>query len=227
MNGTLKVGQGDTELSASWVRIGPTAGILGIAAYFTAATGLLPSRVTLVLAFFMGPLLSVAFIGFYHFLRPHRNSAALQTATVFGVIAGTLVNLMLVVQQSLFIGLPAATRASMGPAWDGLNWVQLGIDVSWDIYISIATILLGIALWKHPRFGMTLGGMTTSVGLLLLVLNLWTFPAPPGDAGLFDAGPFVALWFVALSVRMLFSLKWWTDRYVCPAAVPPVEVQCR
>jgi hypothetical protein len=173
----------------------------------------MPSRVTLVLAFFMGPFLSVAFMGFYHFLRDHGNSAALQTATVFGVIAGTLVNLMLVVQQSLFIGLPTATRASMGPAWTGLNLVQLGIDVSWDIYISVATILLGVVLWKHPRFGFVLGGITLFAGLLLLALNLWTFPIPPGESGLFDVGPFVGLWFVVPSVRMLFSVKWWTKQY--------------
>ena len=220
MNSTVNVLQVDYDLSASWIRIGPVAGLLGIAAYFAAVAGVLPSRVTLVLVFSMGPLLSVAFLGFYHFLRAHRNSAALQTATVFGVIAGTLVNLMLVVQQSLFIGLPSATRATMGPAWAGLNWIQLGIDVSWDIYISVAIILLGMVLWKHPRFGIVLGGITIFAGSLLLVLNLWTFPAPPADSGLFDVGPFVGVWFVVLSLRMMSSVKWWTKRYVQAAPIP-------
>jgi len=220
MKGTLKVGHIDYELSTSWVKIGPIAGFLSIAAYFAAATNLLPSRVTLILAFAMGPLLSAAFIGFYHFIRAHRNSVALQTATAFGVIAGTLVNLMLVVQQSLFIGLPSGMRATMGPAWAGLNLVQLGIDVSWDIYISVATILLGLALYTHPRFGIVVGGTTILAGSLLLVLNLWTFPIPPGDSGLFDAGPFVGLWFLVLSLRMLFSVKWWTNRYVPAAPMP-------
>ncbi|MBZ5499446.1 MAG: hypothetical protein LAP85_23860 [Acidobacteriia bacterium] len=214
MKGAVKIVQVNYDLSASWVRIGPVAGVLGIAAYFAAAMGNLPSRVTLVLAFSMGPLLSVAFMGFYHFLRAHQNSAALQTATVFGVIGGTIVNLMLVVQQSLFISLPSATRAALGSAWTGLNMVQLGMDVSWDIYISVATILLGAVLWKHPRFGRVLGGITVFAGSLLLLLNLWTFPTPPGESGLIDIGPFVGLWFVVVSVRMLFSVKWWTTRYV-------------
>jgi len=214
MNGAVKIEQVNCDVSASWVRIGPVAGVLAIAAYFAAAMANLPYHVALVLAFSMGPLLSVAFMGFYHFLRAHRNSAALQTATVFGVIAGTLVNLMLVVQQSLFMSIPSATRAALGSAWTGLNMVQLGMDISWDIYISVATILLGVVLWKHPRFGMVLGGITVFAGLLLLVLNLWTFPTPPGESGLFDVGPFVGLWFVVLSVRMLFSVKWWTARYV-------------
>jgi hypothetical protein len=218
MNGSPIASRVEFGLSASWVKTGPAAGLLGIAAYFAAATGLLPQRAALLAAFSMGPLLSVAFIGFYHFLRAHRNSAALQTAAVFGVIAGTLVNLMLVVQQALFVGISRETRAAMGPAWEGLNWVQLGIDVSWDIYISLAIILLGPALIRHPRFGPLLGGITIAAGLTLLVLNLWTFPAPPGDSGLFDAGPFVGLWFAALSVRALFSVGWWTRRYATPEA---------
>ncbi len=212
MNRAVKLDQVKSDLSLSWVRLGPVSGILGIAAYFAAASDILPARVTLVLAFSMGPFLSIAFVGFYHFLREHQNSAALQTATVFGVAAGTLLNLMLVVQQSLFIGLQSATRATMGPAWTGLNLVQLGMDVSWDIYISVATILLGVVLWKHPRFGMVLGGITVLAGSLLLVLNLWTFPIPPGESGLVDVGPFVGLWFVVLSVRMLFSVRWWKGR---------------
>jgi hypothetical protein len=107
----------------------------------------------------------------------------------------------------------------MGPAWQGLNWVQLGIDVSWDIYISVSVILLGFVLCTHPRFGMVLGGITMVMGLLLLVLNLWTFPVPPADSGLFDAGPLVGLWFVVLWLRVLFSLKWWKDRYHRAATV--------
>lgn len=214
MNDTVKIEQVNYDLSLSWVRIGPVAGLLWMAVYFAAALINLPTHVTLVLAFSMGPLLSVSFMGFYHFLRAHKNSAALQTATVFGVIAGTLVNLMLVVQQSLFISLPSATRAALGFAWTGLNMVQLGMDVSWDIYISVATVLLGAVLWKHPRFGMVMGGITVFAGLLLLVLNLWTFPTPPGESGSMDVGPFVGIWFMVLSSRMLFSVKWWTTRYV-------------
>ena len=64
------------------------------------------------------------------------------------------------------------------------------------------------------RFGIVIGGITLFAGLLLLVLNLWTFPTPPGESGLIDVGPFVGLWFLVLNVRVLFSAKWWTNRYV-------------
>jgi hypothetical protein len=69
---------------------------------------------------------------------------------------------------------------------------------------------------------MMLSGITVFAGLLLLVLNLWTFPIPPGESGLFDVGPFVGLWFMVLSVRMLFSVTWWSTRFV-PAAATPLK----
>ncbi len=203
----------DLTLSASWATVGSTAGILSILAYAGAVMPLLPTRVGLVLAFAFGPLLSFAFVGFYHFLKAHRNSPVLQAAMLCGVLAGTLVNLMLVVQQALFIGTPKADRIAIGPAWSALNKIQLGMDVSWDIYISVATILIGLAIWSHPRFGRAYSLVTITLGSTLLALNLATFPIPPAEAGSFDIGPLVALWFLVLSIRMRLLMKWWKRTY--------------
>ena len=39
-------------------------------------------------------------------------------------------------------------------------------------------------------------------GLGLLVLNLWSFPYAPGDSGSVDLGPAVAVWSMAVFVRL-------------------------
>lgn len=202
------------ELSEQWVKYGSTAGILSVLCYLIAAIGILPDFVSLLLAFAFGPLLSIGFIGFYHFIKEHRASVSLQVATLFAIIAGSIVNIMLVVQQALFEGVSKADRDAMGPAWAGLNWIQLGLDVSWDIYISVATLLLGIAMWSHPRLGKFFGVVSIVLGVALLVLNLSTFPTPPGEAGSVDVGPFVGLWFLAIAVRVRTSLPWWRKNRV-------------
>ena len=126
---------------------------MSVLCYVATVAPILPERARTLAAFTFGPLLSIGFVGFYHFLKPHRNTPLLQIAVIFGVIAGTLVNLMLVVQQALFAGTTVDARQDMGAAWSGFNLVQLGLDVSWDIYIAVATILLGLAIASHPRFG--------------------------------------------------------------------------
>lgn len=206
--------KGDRRLSEAWIKQGSTAGIISVLAYMGAATGLIGGQAGLSLAFAFGPLLSIGFVGFYYFIKSDRNSPILQISTLFGVIAGSIVNMMLVVQQALFEGVSKADRAAMGAAWSGLNWIQLGLDVSWDIYIGVATVLLGLTMWSHPRFGKIFAIISVGLGVALLVLNMSTFPVPPGDAGSVDIGPFVGLWFLVLAIRVRTSVRWWRRTYL-------------
>ena len=122
--------------------------------------------------------------------------------------------MMLVVQSVLLLTIPSEARPGLGLAWDGLNMVQLGLDISWDIYLTAATILLGIAILSYPRFGKIWGGITMAIGAALLVLNLLTFPIPPAGAGSIDLDPISGLWYLVIMFRVLTSLKWVDQRLV-------------
>ncbi|MDX1416638.1 MAG: hypothetical protein R3293_20730 [Candidatus Promineifilaceae bacterium] len=196
-------------MSQRWVTVGGVLGIAGSLFYFLAIAPILPAPINVYFGLAFGPMISVAYIGIYHFVKAHRDSITLQIAVLFGIIAGTIVNMMLVVQQSLVLGLAAAERSQMGSAtWQGFNLVQLGLDVSWDIYISLASVLLGAAILDHPRFGRLMGGITMLLGGSLLVLNMTTFPIPPAQAGSIDLGPVVGTWYLILMIRMLRSRSW-------------------
>jgi hypothetical protein len=197
------------SLAQYWARVGGIAGILAVVAFITASVlgGVLegPSAIVTLLGFAFGPLLCIAFLGLYHVIRSHRDSVALQVGTMFGVIAGAVVNTMIVVQQTLFRTVAVEARRSLGLSWAGLNAIQLGLDVSWDIFISLASISVGISMLSHPRFGRIFGAITSLIGVLLLVLNLVTFPTPPASAGLIDIGPVMGVWYLVISVQMLRS----------------------
>jgi hypothetical protein len=156
----LSVLEHEKRFVRNWIIFGMIAGLVGDLAYFLASVPIpLPIRLRYFIGFTFGPLLSLAFVGFYYFFKLHRKSVAMQATVLFGIIAGTLVNLMLVVQSAIVLTVPREARSELGMAWEGLNMVQLGIDVSWDIYISAATLLLGLAMLAHPRFGMIWGGI--------------------------------------------------------------------
>ena len=200
------------KLTASWARVGGIAGILSVLAFIGGSVigGILeaPSTIGDLLGFSFGPLLITAFVGLFYLIRAHQDSISLQLGTIFGVIAGAVVTNMIVVQSALFRTIEVGLRDTIGPAWNGLNAIQLGLDVSWDIFISLATILVGIAMFSHPKFGKIFGGITTLIGLLLLVFNLLTFPTPPGSAGLIDLGPVMGIWYLVISVQKLRSVGW-------------------
>jgi hypothetical protein len=72
---------------------------------------------------------------------------------------------------------------------------------------------------RHPRFVAAFGVPGILIAAVLLALNLGTFPTPPADAGLFDAGPLVGLWYLAVSVQAWRSLGWAETRLT--AVSPP------
>ena len=80
--------------------------------------------------------------------------------------------------------------------------------MSWDIYISIGTMLFALNMLRHPRFGRIVGGAGIVIGVLLLSLNLISFPVPPAEGGSIDLGPLVGVWYFVVAILMLRSLKW-------------------
>lgn len=202
----------DHLLSLSWMRIGAVCGLLSILSYLTAAFIPLPDTLSYAAAFAFGPLLAIGLRGLYSCLAADRRSPLLQIATIFGIAGGITVLLMLTTQQAIFATMKLAIdRAGEEAAAnvyqkvdEGLNAVHLGIDVAWDVLISVAVILFGIGMIRHPRFGRVMGIVGIILGGLLLGFNLWYFPAPPATANSIDWGPFVALW---LFVTFLLLLR--------------------
>ncbi len=131
--------------------------------------------------------------------------------SLLGAIANTAAAVellaMALVQIAVTTVAPHPGR-TMGAIW-------LGLDVAWDVFGGAGTVLFGFALWRRPGAGRALGLAGIVLGVLLLILNIGTFPIPPANAGWFDIGPFVALWYLVLALHVLW-LAW--PRRAAPTA---------
>jgi hypothetical protein len=218
----------EKKLYRIWVRIGIYAGLAVSAVYPLMIFAPLPQKLTVIFASLFGPLLMLASLGLYYFLRAYRKTITAQLAVLSNIAASVLVTLMLIVQLSVNLSMDKLmasagndiSEQAMRWIWQVVDKIQLGIDVSWDIFIAIGTILFGVAMMKHPRFGKIFGLLGFFVGHFMLVLNLATFPKPPGDAGLVDLGPAVGLWYLAAALLILRSLKWFDERLSEPRRNP-------
>jgi len=150
----------EKRIYKTWIRLGIYAGFAVSVIYPLMIFAPLPKKITIVLASLFGPLLLVASLGLYFFLKAHWKSVTGQLAVLSNVIASAMVSLMLIVQLSVNLsmaglmdsagdGISEATKKWM---WQIVDKVQLGMDVSWDIFIAIGTILFGVTMIKHPRF---------------------------------------------------------------------------
>lgn len=98
----------------------------------------------------------------------------------------------------------AATEQALRQIFRSVFTVQLGLDLVWDVFVTSGAILLATAMIGRSRAATAFGVAGIGVAGLTLVLNLWTLPVPPAEAGLFDAGPYTGGWFLLVSVWVLF-----------------------
>lgn len=205
----------------SWFNLTRWSGLGAFASYLAAAFVPLPDALSLLLAFTFGPLFMLASLGLYHLVRQWKDSVTLRVALLFNTVATALVTLMVVVQQTIFAFHDRYKAADRGGVTDEqLRWafkevnsVQLGIDIAWDIFISLGTACFALALWNHPLFGKAFTASGVAVAVLLLSFNLAYFPEPPGEAGSIDFGPFVALWYILLTVWLRVKKQNWMKTF--------------
>jgi len=196
------------------IKIGAISGILSIILYISAAAfSFLPDNISRLFGFTFPLLWIISFMGLYHFLKADKHTATLEIAYVFGIIGAALACTLIVVQQANILwhreAISAVTTEDaqnlLRATYRGANRVQSGLDVAFDIFITISWILFGLNIARNKSFNKVLGWTGSLIALSLLVLNMYTFPNAPAESGLIDLGPFLGLW--SLVFFVWFTIK--------------------
>lgn len=194
-----------------WVA-GGIAGVAAVACYILAIalpwpeTQLGTSTALVVVSAW--PILSILYsYGLCSFIAAERDGTANHLAFVFAVVAFTTVLAMIVVQLAVGAGMGEITKgldqATSVALKRGLRMIDLGLDVAWDMLIGTAMVLSGLAMRRRSGLGPGWAIPSAVLGIALIALNAATFPWPPGDHGLFDVGPFIGLFVMALAARLV------------------------
>jgi hypothetical protein len=204
-------------INRRWVLFLGVLGLVVVLAYLAAALGLLRNVDNLVLAlvFGIGPVAIVGVLEIYGRFPSTKVTLALKAGTVFLVVAFALFNLMLVVQQlvrlqareMISVAGEEATKQMLKAVLRMVDLVQLGIDVSFDIFYCLGVILVSVAMYSHRDFGRIIGVFGVLSAVALLSLNLAAFPKVPGESGLVDLGPITAVWWLAVIVQLMRKPK--------------------
>ena len=93
-------------MSLTWIKLGAIAGIIACVIYPLMVAVEMPRLLTVACAAAFGPLLSLASVGLYHLLKLNQKTVTAQIAAGANIIAGSIVNMMLVVQLAISIHQP-------------------------------------------------------------------------------------------------------------------------
>lgn len=150
----------------------------------------------------MGIIFSYAL---YRLIALERQGTANRLAFLFSVVALAVVSEMLAVQLAVRFGLRAHLPDLSHPEslLKVLRTIDLGLDVVWDVFMGFSMMIGAVPMYRHTRLGAVWAVPSFVVGLLLMALNVATFPFPPATRGLFDIGPLVGLYYLLLSIRVV------------------------
>lgn len=210
--------RGDRTLIQQWAHIGGVSGVVAMVAYTVGSAVELTTAQEAVVACVFGPAIVCASMGLYQVLRLRRRTVSLELGLVANAAAGTTATLMLMSQLGLKgwfelefgDGAIDSTERALHAAYEAANGIQLGLDVAWDLFLVIGTVLLAANMWHHPRFGRAIAATGVAIAIALVAVNLALFPEPPSHAGVVDPGPFIGLWYVVVSVLLFRSARWAT-----------------
>jgi hypothetical protein len=184
------------------VRLGIVAGFVACAAYPLAVFVPLPMRGTAAIAACFGPALAVACFGMKALLDLERPTAMSGLGMLMNSLGGALFAAMALVQIAM--GELVKDRS----VFHTMAGIWLGLDKAFDAYLGLGTIFFAVAMWGRARFGRVFSVTGMLIGAGLILLNFWTFPSPPANAGFFDPGPVIGLWYLAVTIQMARSLAW-------------------
>lgn len=198
----------DDEL-ASWTKIGIASGFLACFAYPVIVFVSLPRIPQVLLGASFGPALVVASVALAHILRAHRRAPSLELAAICNALAGALVTAEIVIQLAINYSTASPADDQLATLFRDNLWnIVLGLDVSFDVFIGLATLLFAVNMIHDQRFGRIIGWAGVFVSVVMLFgANLYFFPDPPYTHGFPHVGLFTGLWYLVVVLLMVRSLS--------------------
>ncbi len=189
--------------------VGLIAGAIVSVTYPLQITNRFSSLAQTLMEITMGPLIIIGSLALYFFIREQRNTVYNILGLIFNILAGLSVTMMLVVQGAVFTMIRDYREANdelskqiIQQSFRSGNLTQLGMDITFDVFISLGTVFIAIALLKQHLIKRWLSIPGLIVGLGGLSVNIATFPIPPADEQLFDPGPYYGVYFGLLLIAM-------------------------
>jgi hypothetical protein len=192
-----------------WTRIGIASGLVACVVYPIMTLVSVPRIPQLMLGASFGPALAAASVALARVLQARRRAPSLELAAIFNSLAGALVTAMIIVQLAInHSTAPAADPQLVAILRHRLWDVVLGLDVSFDVFIGLATLLFAVNMLRDPRFGRIVGWAGVLVSVVpLLGANIYYFPDPPYVHGFPHVGIFTGLWYLAVVLMLLRAVR--------------------
>jgi len=198
-----------------WLIVAVICGIAANVNYVLATQVSISPAVNRLLFFSFGPLLIITIIGLFKLLSTRENLISIQLGTLFIILSGVCHTIMAAMQGSISAFMKGyisgadseSQKELLKSIYRSVFSTQAGVDMAFDIFISIGVIMLAFSMWNHVHFGKIVSAIGIVIAATGLTFNLIAFPENAGNVGLMDPSPLFGFWFLIVTIQMDIAIK--------------------
>jgi hypothetical protein len=198
-----------------WLIVAVICGIIANINYVLATQVSISPTINRLLFFSFGPLLITTTIGLYKLLSTKNDLISIQLGTVFLILSGVCHTIMATMQGSISTFMKAyisnadneSQKELLMTIYKSVFSTQAGVDMAFDIFISLGVIMLAYSMWNNIHFGKIVSIMGILFAGTGLLFNLIAFPENAGNVGLIDPSPLFGIWFLFVTIQMALAIK--------------------
>jgi hypothetical protein len=198
-----------------WLIVAVICGIIANINYVLATQVSISPTINRLLFFSFGPLLITTTIGLYKLLSTKDDLISIQLGTVFLILSGVCHTIMATMQGSISTFMKGyisnadneSQKELLMTIYKSVFSTQAGVDMTFDIFISLGVIMLAYSMWNNIHFGKIVSIMGILFAGTGLLFNLIAFPENAGNVGLIDPSPLFGIWFLIVTIQMALAIK--------------------
>jgi hypothetical protein len=198
-----------------WLIVAVICGIIANINYVLATQVSISPTINRLLFFSFGPLLITTTIGLYKLLSTKDDLISIQLGTVFLILSGVCHTIMATMQGSISTFMKGyisnadneSQKELLMTIYKSVFSTQAGVDMTFDIFISLGVIMLAYSMWNNIHFGKIVSIMGILFAGTGLLFNLIAFPENAGNIGLIDPSPLFGIWFLIVTIQMALAIK--------------------
>lgn len=199
----------EKQISLKFIQIGIVFTLLASVIYPIYYYIDLPKKLELLFVLIFACSIALSSTGIYHFIALNKKLPALQAGLIFSLLAALVFAIAGAVRIALQWPLEnILVQGDQSFIYALSSRVFLGIEFLWKILFGLGIIFLALPSFNHPKIGKILPLIGIIFGILIIVINWFSFPEMPENENLTGMGPAASLWHLLVVIIIMLSQGW-------------------
>lgn len=166
-------------------------------------------KIELIIMLLFSLSFAISNVGIYNFLKLHEKRPCLELGFKLSIMSALVFAMAGSIKLSMETPLEGIlVQGDQSLLYASLDRIFLSLSFLWKMLFGLGLILFAIPGFSHPKLGKIIPSLGVILGLVMLVINFYSFPYSPEEMNIIALGPLVPVWHLLVAIIILLSGNW-------------------